>query len=156
MALFGAAASGALSSFVVRVLYKDRGIPASTTSFFALSVGALLTLPVAVITAPRELPGTRAVVAVITLGLLCTAVAFMLYYRLIDNIGEERASLSNYLTPAFALLYGVLLLGESLTIRAVIGLVLIILGAEVTLRGAGDRSSRKQMRTRYRKHPPFH
>jgi drug/metabolite transporter (DMT)-like permease len=73
------------------------------------------------------------VLAVIALGLLGTAVAFMLYYRLIDNIGEERASLSNYLTPAFALLYGVLLLGESLTIWAMIGLVLIISGAEITL-----------------------
>jgi drug/metabolite transporter (DMT)-like permease len=156
LALLGAAASGALSCFVVKLQYKDKGVPASTTSFFALSVGALLTLPVAVITAPRELPGTRAVLAVVALGLLCTAVAFMLYYRLIDHIGEERASLSNYLTPAFALLYGVLLLSESLTIWAIIGLVLIISGAEITLRGAGDRSSRREVRTRYRAHPPFH
>jgi drug/metabolite transporter (DMT)-like permease len=156
LALLGAAASGALSGFVVKLQYKDKGVPASTTSFFALSVGALLTLPVAVITAPRELPGTRAMLAVVALGLLCTAVAFMLYYRLIDHIGEERASLSNYLTPAFALLYGVLLLSESLTIWAIIGLVLIISGAEITLRGAGDRSSRREVRTRYRAHPPFH
>ena len=156
LALLGAAASGALSGFVVKLQYKDKGVPASTTSFFALSVGALLTLPVAVITAPRELPGTRAVLAVVALGLLCTAVAFMLYYRLIDHIGEERASLSNYLTPAFALLYGVLLLSESLSIWAIIGLVLIISGAEITLRGAGDRSSRREVRTRYRAHPPFH
>ena len=156
LALLGAAASGAVSSFIVKLQYKDKGVPASTTSFFALSVGAVLTLPVAVITAPRELPGIRAVLAVIALGLLCTAVAFMLYYRLIDNIGEERASLSNYLTPAFALLYGVLLLGETLTVWAVIGLVLIISGAEITLRGAADRSSRRGVRTRYRTHPPFH
>ena len=156
LALLGAAASGALSGFVVKLQYKDKGVPASTTSFFALSVGALLTLPVAVITAPRELPGTRAMLAVVALGLLCTAVAFMLYYRLIDHIGEERASLSNYLTPAFALLYGVILLSESLTIWAIIGLVLIISGAEITLRGAGDRSSRRELRTRYRAHPPFH
>src|SRR5215207_2356206 len=156
LALLGAAASGGASSFVVKLWYKDKGVPASTTTFFALSVGALLTLPVAVITAPRELPGARAVLAVIALGLLCTAVAFMLYYRLIDHIGEERASLSNYLTPAFALLYGMLLLSESLTIWAIIGLVLIISGAEITLRGAGDRSSRREVRSRYRAHPPFH
>src|SRR5829696_10435941 len=74
LALLGAAASGALSSFVGKLLYKDKGVPASTTSFFALSVGALLTLPVAVITAPRELPGSRAVLAVVGLGLLCRAV----------------------------------------------------------------------------------
>ena len=157
LALLGAAACGALSGFVVKLQYKDKGVPPSTTSLFALSVGALLTLPVAIVTAPRELPSVRAVLAVIALGLLCTAVAFLLYYRLIDHIGEERASISNYLTPAFALVYGVLLLGESLTIMMVIGLVLIILGAEITLRGGGHRaSSRENMKTTHRPHPPFH
>ena len=156
LAVLGAAASGGLSSFVVALQYKDKGIPASTTSFFSLSVGALLTLPVALITAPHELPGTRAVLAVIVLGLLCTALAFMLYYSLIDQIGEERASLATYLTPVFALFYGVLLLGESLTVAAVIGLVLIIVGAEITLRGAGNRHSGGDLRTQYRIHPPFH
>ena len=156
LAVLGAAASGGLSSFVVALQYKDKGIPASTTSFFSLSVGALLTLPVALITAPHELPGTRAVLAVIVLGLLCTALAFMLYYSLIDQIGEERASLATYLTPVFALFYGVLLLGESLTVAAVIGLVLIIVGAEITLRGAGNRHSGGDLRTQCRIHPPFH
>jgi drug/metabolite transporter (DMT)-like permease len=156
LAVLGAAASGGLSSFVVALQYKDKGIPASTTSFFSLSVGALLTLPVALITAPHELPGTRAVLAVIVLGLLCTALAFMLYYSLIDQIGEERASLATYLTPVFALFYGVLLLGESLTVVAVTGLVLIIVGAEITLRGAGNRHSGGDLRTQYRIHPPFH
>jgi drug/metabolite transporter (DMT)-like permease len=156
LAVLGAAASGGVSSFVVALQYKDKGIPASTTSFFALSVGALLTLPVALITAPRELPSTWAVLAVIALGLLCTAVAFMLYYSLIDQIGEERASLATYLTPAFALLYGVLLLGESLTVAAVIGLVLIIVGAEITLRGASNHYSGGDLRTKHRVHPPFH
>ena len=156
LAVLGAAASGGLSSFVVALQYKGKGIPASTTSFFSLSVGALLTLPVALITAPHELPGIRAVLAVIVLGLLCTALAFMLYYSLIDQIGEERASLATYLTPVFALFYGVLLLGESLTVAAVIGLVLIIVGAEITLRGAGNRHSGGDLRTQHRVHPPFH
>ena len=156
LALLGAAASGALSSFVVKLQYKDKGVPASTTSFFALSVASLLTLPLALITAPRELPGTRAVLAVIVLGLGCTALGYMLYYRLIDHVGEERAALANYLTPAFALFYGVLLLGETLTIWAILGLMLIITGAEVTLRGAKRRGSRSDIRSRYQVHPPFH
>ncbi|MDQ3912294.1 MAG: DMT family transporter [Actinomycetota bacterium] len=156
LALLSAAASGALSSFVVKLQYKDKGVPASTTSFFALSVGAVLALPAALITAPRALPGTQAVLAVIALGLGCTALAYVLYYRLIDHVGEERAALANYLTPAFALFYGVLLLGEALTIWAIIGLVLIIAGAEITLRGASDRRSGEDLRTRYRVHPPFH
>ena len=157
LALLGAAASGALSSFIVKLQYKDKGVPPSTTSFFSLGIGALLTLPVAAITAPRELPGARAVLAVIVLGLVCTALAFMLYYSLIDQIGEERASLATYLTPAFALLYGVLLLGESLTAASVIGLVLIIAGAEITLRGAGAQRPEREARARPQAHhPPFH
>ena len=156
LALLGAAASGALSSFVVKLQYKDKGVPASTTSFFALSVASLLTLPLALITAPRELPGARAVLAVIVLGLGCTALGYMLYYRLIDHVGEERAALANYLTPAFALFYGMLLLGEALTIWAILGLMLIIAGAEITLRGAKRRGSRSDVRSRYQIHPPFH
>lgn len=112
-------------------------MPASTTSLFSLGVGALLTLPVALVTAPRELPGVGAVLAVVALGLLCTAVGFTLYYWLIDQIGEGRAALANYLTPAFALLYGTLLLGEALTFAAIVGLVLIVAGAEITLRETG-------------------
>ena len=145
-----------MSSFVVKLQYKDKGIPASTTSFFALAIASVLTLPVAVVTAPRELPGVRAVLAVIVLGLGCTALAYMLYYRLIDNVGEERAALANYLTPAFALFYGVLLLGETLTVWVVIGLILIIAGAEITLRGAGRQGSGSDLRSHYRIHPPFH
>jgi drug/metabolite transporter (DMT)-like permease len=156
LALVGAAASGALSSFVVKLRYKDKGVPASTTSFFALGVASLLTLPAAFITAPRELPGTRAVLALIVLGLGCTALGYMLYYRLIDHVGEERAALANYLTPAFALFYGVLLLGETLTIWAVLGLVLIVAGAGVTVRGASRRRSGRDLSARYRIHPPFH
>ena len=155
LALLGAAASGALSTFVVKLWYKDKGIPASTTSFFALGVASLLTLPIAVITAPRQLPGARAMLAVTVLGLCCTALAYMLYYWLIVQVGEERAALANYLTPAFALLYGVLLLGETLTVAAVIGLVLIIAGAEVTLRGAGEWRSGDDLSARHRIHPPF-
>ena len=156
LALLAAAASGALSSFVIALQYKDKGVPASTTSFFALSVGALLTLPLAIVTAPHELPSIWAVLAVIALGLGCTALGYLLYYSLIDHIGGERAALANYLTPAFALFYGVLLLGEHLTIAAIIGLALIILGAEITVREASDRRSRNAWRNRYRAHPPFH
>lgn len=90
------------------------------------------------------------------LGLGYTALDYMLYYRLIDHVGEERAALANYLTPAFALFYGVLLLGETLTIWAVLGLILIIAGAEVTLRGASKRRSGRDVSSRYQIRPPFH
>ncbi|HSL01023.1 MAG TPA: DMT family transporter [Rubrobacteraceae bacterium] len=157
LAILGAAACGALSSFVVKLQYRDKGVPPSTTTLFSLAVGAVLVAPVAALTASREVPGARSIIAVILLGLVCTALAFTLYYSLIDQIGEERAAIGNYLTPIFALVYGVVLLGESLTISAIIGLALIIAGAEITLRGDSTKRSGGEARAhQYRPHPPFH
>lgn len=157
LAILAAAASGALSSFIVKLEYRDKGVPPSTTTLFALAVGSVMVAPVAVFTASRDAPGARAIIAVILLGLVCTALAFMLYYSLIDQIGEEKAAIGNYLTPIFALVYGVVLLGESLTIASVAGLALIIVGAEITLRGDSNKRAGGKAKTHeYRPHPPFH
>lgn len=72
-------------------------------------------------------------------------------------MGEERAAIGNYLTPIFALFYGVILLGEQLTIAAVAELALIIVGAKITLRGdSAKRGGRKAKTHEYQLHPPFH
>jgi drug/metabolite transporter (DMT)-like permease len=157
LAILGAAASGAISSFLVKLEYRDKNVPPSTTTLFSLSVGAVLVAPFAAITAPGDAPGARAIIAVILLGLLCTALTFMLYYQLIAEVGVERAALGNYLTPIFALIYGVILLGEPLTLVEVLGLVLIIVGAEITLRGdSAKRAGGEAKAHEYRPHPPFH
>ena len=62
----------------------------------------------------------------------------------------------SYLTPAFALLYGTLLLGEVLTFAAIAGLVLIVAGVEITLREAVTRRPGGETRARPGAHPPFH
>ncbi len=62
LAILGAAASGALSSFVVKLEYRDKGVPPSTTTLFALAVGSVMVAPVAVLTASRDEPGVRAIV----------------------------------------------------------------------------------------------
>ena len=111
----------------------------------------------ALVTSDCEVPGARAVIAVILLGLVCTALTFMLYYSLIAQVGEERAALGNYLTPILALPYGVVLLGEQITIPAVVGLALIIGGAEITLRGDGaKRAGGKAKAHEYRARQPLH
>jgi drug/metabolite transporter (DMT)-like permease len=113
--------------------------------------------PFAVVTESRDVPGARAVIAVIVLGLACTVLTFLLYYQLIAEVGEERAALGNYVTPIFALFYGVMLHGEPLTIAQTVGLSLIIVGAEITLRGdSARRTGGKAKAHQYRAHPPFH
>ena len=73
-----------------------------------------------------------------------------------DQIGEGRTALANYLTPAFALLYGTFLLGEALTFATIVALVLIAAGAEITLREAGARRPGGETRAHPRAHPLFH
>ena len=98
-----------------------------------------MTFPVAVVTAPRELPDVRAVLVVLALGLIFTAGTFMLYYSLINQVGEERATIAQYFAPAFALFYGALLLGEAITPEGIVSLVVIVVGANITLRGGENR-----------------
>jgi drug/metabolite transporter (DMT)-like permease len=93
-----------------------------------------MTLPFAVATAPSELPGLRASLAVLALGAVGTALAFVLFYRLMLDIGPARASLVSYLAPGVALFYGAVFLGEAITVAAVAGLVLILGGVAVASR----------------------
>lgn len=65
-------------------------MPASTTSLFSLGVGAVLTFPVALNTAERQVPGVGAVLVVIALGLVCVEVAFVLYFGVVAVSSVER------------------------------------------------------------------
>ena len=60
------------------------------------------------------MPGWKSIAAVIVLGIVGTAFAYLLYYGLVAGAGATRAILITYLVPPMALLYGVVLLGERL------------------------------------------
>ena len=75
-----------------------------------------------------HLPSWGAIGAVLALALLGTVVGQLLYFRLIYAYGSARGSLVVYLLPVTALFYGALLLGESITVSAIVGLVLILTG----------------------------
>jgi drug/metabolite transporter (DMT)-like permease len=132
LAMIGAAASYALSGFVVKGRYSR--LTSMQTSFVSILTASLMTLPFAVATAPSELPGLRASLAVLALGAVGTALAFVLFYRLMLDIGPARASLVSYLAPGVALFYGAVFLGEAITVAAVAGLVLILGGVAVASR----------------------
>ena len=134
LAMVGAAACYALSSFVVK---RYKGLTSVTVSFISILVGAVLTLPAAVATAPASLPGTRATLAMLTLGVVGTALAFVIFYKLIAEVGAGRASLVSYLAPGVALLYGALLLDEEITVAAIAGLALILGGVALASRRHG-------------------
>ena len=64
---------------------------------------------------PEKMPGTSAWLGILAVGVLCTGVAYVLYFRLIENVGPARALAVTFVVPVFAVLYGVALLHESVT-----------------------------------------
>lgn len=81
---------------------------------------------------PHELPGGRAWLAVAVLGLLCTGVAYILYFRLIEQTGPARALAVTFLVPVFAILYGVLFLGERVTSWMLVCGMIIVCGTALS------------------------
>ncbi|CAN5157141.1 hypothetical protein BH18ACT14_BH18ACT14_16510 [soil metagenome] len=89
------------------------------------------------------MPSAKALGSVAALGILGTAVASIILYRMLTTFGSSRTTLVTYLLPPFALFYGVTLLDERVTANALLGLVLILggvaLGAGLSLtRGSRD------------------
>ena len=131
LAVIGAAASYGLSTFVVK---RYRGLSSIATSFVSILVATGLTFPAAVATAPSDLPGLRATLAVAALGVVGTALAFVIFYKLIAETGAARASLVAYLAPGVALAYGALLLDEAITAASLTGLGLFLGGVALASR----------------------
>jgi drug/metabolite transporter (DMT)-like permease len=102
------------------------GLP-SLVSATGSQIGASLALvPLMLWTWPAEAPSLRAWGAVTVVGVVSTALAYVLYFRLIERAGPTRALAVTFAIPAFAVLYGVLLLGEVVTgWMLVCGLVII-------------------------------
>jgi drug/metabolite transporter (DMT)-like permease len=83
---------------------------------------------------PRHWPPADAIVAVVVLGVVCTAIAFLLFFQLIDAVGPTRATVITYLNPAVAVALGVAFLGEPFTVGIVVGFVLVLLGSTMATR----------------------
>ena len=95
---------------------------ASTTA------GGLMLLPLGVLQAPGEVPSWEALGSVAALTVVGTVIGVLVFFRMLAAYGSARTSLVTYLLPPFAVFYGVTLLGEPLTLNAVLGLVLILAG----------------------------
>jgi drug/metabolite transporter (DMT)-like permease len=132
LAMLGAAACYALGGFVVKKRYGR--LTAMQTSLVSVSVASILTLPLALVTLPDHAPGLRATLSVVCLGIVGTAIAFVIFYKLNREIGPARASLVSYLAPGVALFYGAVALGEPITPAAIAGLALILAGVFVAAR----------------------
>jgi drug/metabolite transporter (DMT)-like permease len=127
----GAAGIGAIVlasvSYAAANLYAGRhmSLGGPVLAAASMSIAFVLLLPLAAATPPGGLPGWKPLGSAAALGLLGTALAQILSYRMIRLYGSARSVLVAYLLPAFALLYGFVFLGETLTLQKLGGLVLI-------------------------------
>jgi drug/metabolite transporter (DMT)-like permease len=95
----------------------------------AVSAGAAYLLVPALATLPTAAPSVAATASLVALGLGGTGVAFLLYFTLIAQVGPARAAVVAYLAPGFAVLYGVTLRDEIVTVWTLLGLALVLSGS---------------------------
>ena len=101
--------------------------PMAVAAGSQLSAALLLALP-ALWWWPAQLPSARAWIMVALLALLCTGLAYLMYFRLIARVGPANAIAVTFLIPAFAVLWGWLFLAEPLTAAMAVGCAVILLG----------------------------
>jgi drug/metabolite transporter (DMT)-like permease len=101
----------------------------------SLGIAALLVTPFALVSLPDSTPSADTFASIAVLGLLCSALAFLLFFRLIAEIGPGRATVITYINPVVALALGVVVLDESITTGVVVGLLLILAGSWLSTDG---------------------
>jgi drug/metabolite transporter (DMT)-like permease len=95
---------------------------------------AALMLPLLPWFVPQVMPGPGVVASVLALAVVCTSLAFLIYFRLLREVGPVRTLTVTYLIPVFAIAWGALLLDEALTLNMLFGGVLVLLGVALANR----------------------
>lgn len=108
-----------------------------------LACAAMTTVPAA-LTLPTRVPSGLTMLAVVVLGIGCTAGGYLAFYALIARIGSGRASVITYVAPAIAVIGGVAVLGEPLTAGVVAGLLLVLVGSWLSTGGRPPGVRRRQ------------
>jgi len=119
-----------------------REVPSVSVVGISLAVCAVAYAPLAILQWPHVVPGTPVLVSVGVLAVVCTAVAFLLFFSLIGEIGPVRATVITYVNPAVAALAGVLILHETFTVGMGVGFVLVLAGSVLATRRREPARSR--------------
>lgn len=131
-AALGAAFCYGLTGVVLRRWGRDTS--ARGTAVGTQLMGGVLLLPL-LAASPPPIPGIGVVTSMLALGLVCGALAYVLYFRLIADIGATGALTVTYLIPIFGVLWGALFLDEALSAAMIAGALVVIAGTVLVLRG---------------------
>jgi drug/metabolite transporter (DMT)-like permease len=104
------------------------GLPALDVVAASLVLSAVVYAPLAAARWPSALPSGRVLLSVLGLAVLCTAIAFLLFFALIAEVGPVRATVITYVNPAVAAVLGVSVLGEHVTWGMGVGFALVLTG----------------------------
>ena len=138
-ATFGAFLYGVAANMTKRYAGGISPLAMSTGSMIAASV---IVLPGAILDWPDTQPSLVAWFSVITMGVASTALAYILYFRLIRNVGPAKAIAVTYLVPVFAMLSGAVFIAETITLIMIIGCAVIFLGTALATGVLAPRGSR--------------
>jgi drug/metabolite transporter (DMT)-like permease len=129
---------GVAFCYALGPLILDRflsNLPALGVIAVSLGLCAVGYTPVALLHLPASTPGAEVIVSVLVLAFVCTALAFVVFFQLIAEVGPVRATVITYVNPAVAAVAGVVFLGESFTTGMGVGLVLVLAGSALATRG---------------------
>ena len=109
----------------------------------SLAAAALIYIPVVLFTQswPSAWPSAEVTVSIIVLAVICSALAFLLMVGLIAEIGPVKATTITYVNPAVAIIAGVVVLGERVTVWTVVGFVLVLSGSWLVTRRRRERAT---------------
>jgi drug/metabolite transporter (DMT)-like permease len=110
------------------------GVPSVSVIGIALTLCALAYAPAAIVQWPHAMPSVPVLASVAALAVVCTAIAFLLFFALIAEIGPVRATVFTYINPAVAAVLGVAVLRERFTVGMALGFVLVIAGSVLATR----------------------
>ena len=117
------------------------GLPSLGMTAVCLAFASVVYAPAAALDWPAAMPSAQVLGALAGLAVVCTALAFLLFFRLIAEAGPSRASVITYINPAVAVALGVSILGEQLTPAMVVAFALILAGSVLATR-PGRRGER--------------
>jgi drug/metabolite transporter (DMT)-like permease len=110
------------------------GVPSVTVNGIALALCCIAYAPIAAVQWPHAMPSLGVFGAIAVLAVVCTALAFLLYFELVKEVGPVRASVITYINPAVAAVLGVAVLHESLTLAMLLGFALVLAGSGLATR----------------------
>lgn len=134
--LFASVCYGIAASYTTRYL---KGVDPIALAAGSITSAALFVLPAAVIMWPDTPVSAGSWLAGSALALLCTGVAYIIFYGLVDRVGATRSITVTFLVPLFGILWGALILHEPLTLRMLTGTAVVLLGTLLATGFIGSR-----------------